>query len=61
MNSKWWNTEVGAEHLTIIVLGGIAVLSILAMGTKSVPILGPLIGGLVGYLAKSAVDKIKGN
>ena len=53
MDKKWWNTEVGAEQLTIVILGTIAIVSMFTMGVSAGEILGPLVGGLVGYLAKS--------
>ena len=53
MDKKWWNTEVGAEQLTIATLGIIAIVAMYTMGTSAGPVLGPLVGGLVGYLAKS--------
>ena len=53
MDKKWWNTEVGAEQLTIVTLGIIAIGAMCTMGISAGEILGPLVGGLVGYLAKS--------
>ena len=58
MDKKWWNTEVGAEQLTIATLGIIAVVAMFTMGTAAGGILGPLVGGLVGYLAKSIQSSI---
>ena len=58
MDKKWWNTEVGAEQLTIVRLGIIAVVAMFTMGAAAGGILGPLVGGLVGYLAKSIQSSI---
>ena len=45
------------EVLTIIVIGVVAGLSIFHLGDKAAAIVGPLGGGLVGYLTRGITHK----